>query len=207
MKAIFILLLVVVSEPCFAQIKVTQLDKKSIPGSIAYAGQLVNAVRWTDSSGAHMVITTETGETQSKQAPDDGYRDAALYAYHYLVKGDSIKLTWKVYDFIKDCPADLKANYIKNTFAVTDLNKDGRAEVWLMYKMVCHGDVSPSDMKIIMYEESKKYAARGTNKVKVSEKEYLGGDYKFDEAFKKAPGVFRQYAAQLWKKNIMETWE
>jgi len=137
--------------------------------------------------------------------PDN--RDAAFYAYHFYSKGDSIQTSWKINDYIKDCPVDLKANYIKQTFAVTDLNKDGKAEVWLMYKTVCHGDVSPSDMKIIMYEAGNKYAVRGTNKVKVSEKGYMGGEYKFDDALKKAPQVFRQYAEQLWKKNILETWD
>ncbi len=48
---------------------------------------------------------------------------------------------------------------------------------------------------------------RGTNKVKVSEKDYMGGEYKFDDTLKKAPQVFRQYAEQLWKKNILETWD
>ena len=112
-----------------------------------------------------------------------------------------------IYNFIKDCPVDIKANFIKNTFAVTDLNKDGNAEIWVMYKTVCHGDVSPSDMKIIMYENDKKYAVRGTNKVKYTAKDYIGGEYTFDEAFKKAPKVFRDYATKLWKKNILEKWD
>lgn len=195
-------------QPIFAQFKVTRLEKGSIPKNIHYNGHIINAVRWTDLSGDHMVITTETGETQSKgQGLDDTYRDAALYAYHYILQADSFKLTWKVFDFVKECPVDLKANYIRNTFAVTDLNKDGKTEVWMMYKTVCHGDVSPSEMKIIMYEDNKKYAVRGTNKVKVSDKEFMGGQYTFDEAFKKGPDVFREYAIQLWKKNVMEKWD
>ena len=205
MKFLCILLLLLLSQTCFAQIRLTQLDKKTIPKKIYYTGQIVNAVSFKDSLGHNIVITTETGETQSKVEPDS--RDAALYAYHFYSKGDSIQTSWKINDYIKDCPVDLKANYIKHTFAVTDLNKDGKAEVWLMYKTVCHGDVSPSDMKIIMYEAGNKYAVRSTNKVKVSEKDYMGGEYKFDEAFKKAPEVFKVYATQLWKKNIMETWE
>jgi hypothetical protein len=192
-------------QTCFAKIKLTKLDKKSIPKKIQYTGQIVNAVSFKDSLGHNIVITTETGETQSKVEPDS--RDAALYAYHFYSKGDSIQTSWKINDYIKDCPVDLKANYIKHTFAVTDLNEDGKAEVWLMYKTVCHGDVSPSDMKIIMFEAGNKYAVRGTNKVKVSENDYMGGEYKFDDALKKAPQVFRQYAEQLWKKNILETWD
>jgi len=201
MKFLCILFLSLLSQTCFAQIKLTKLDKKSLPKTIQYTGQIVNAVSFKDSSGHNIVITTETRETQSKVEPDN--RDAALYAYHFYLKGDSIQTSWKLNDYIKDCPVDLKASYIKNTFAVTDLNKDGKAEVWLMYKTVCHGDVSPSDMKIIMHEAGSKYAVRVTNRVKVSETDVMGGEYKFDEAFKKAPQAFRQYAEQLWKKNII----
>ncbi|HYD90008.1 MAG TPA: hypothetical protein VEA37_00800, partial [Flavobacterium sp.] len=135
------------------------------------------------------------------------YQNAALYAYHYLLQADSFKLTWKVYDFIKACPVDIKANFIRNTFAVTDLNKNGDCEVWLMYKTVCQGDVSPSDMKIVMYENDKKYVVRGTNRVEYAEKQYTGGEYKFDYAFTTGPEAFRQYAAKLWEKNIMEDWD
>ncbi len=207
MKTLLVLFLFLISQTCFAQIKVSKLDNKAIPKTIRYAGKIVNAVSFTDSLGNNIVITTETGETPSKSAPDEGNRDAALYAYHFFVKGDSIKQSWKLNDYIKDCPVDVEARYIKNTFAVTDLNKDGRAEVWLMYKTVCRGDVSPSDMKIIMYQAGNKYGLRGTSRVKVSEKDFVGGDYKFDDAFKKAPEVFRQYAVQLWKKNMIELWE
>lgn len=191
----------------FAQVSVKKLDKASIPKTFKYSGILKNAVTWKDSSGTHYVITTETGNVASKVEPEAGNHDADLFAYHYLSTKDSLRLTWKVFDFIKDCPVDLDASFIKNSFAVTDLNKDGQAEVWLMYKTACRGDVSPSDMKIIMYEKDKKYAVRGTNKVKVSEKEYYGGEYTYDAAFKSAPEVFRSYAKTLWQKNIMETWD
>ena len=207
MKTLRLLILLLASQSCFAQLKLTKLDMNSLPKTIQYNGHIMNAVRWKDSLGDNIVITTETGATRSKGTDDDSYRDAALYAYHFLLQADTWKLTWKVYDYTKECPLDIKANFIKNTFAVTDLNKDGKAEVWLMYKTVCHGDVSPSNMKIIMYEGDKKYAVRGTNKVKVSAKEFMGGEFAFDEAFKKAPELFRQYATQLWKKNIMETWD
>jgi hypothetical protein len=76
-----------------------------------------------------------------------------------------------------------------------------------MYKTACHGDVSPCDMKIIMYEGTNKYAMRGQNKVQLSEHEFYGGDYTFDRAFKQSPKVFKEFAIDLWEKNIMQTWE
>ncbi len=205
MKLFNLLLLLTIVQLSSAQIKVIKLDKKSIPTSISYIGKIVNAVSYTDSEGEHIIITTETGETKTKGSDDDTFRDAALYAYNYKVIGNEQRLLWQVHDFVKECPVEIKANYVPNTFAVTDLNKDGKAEVWLMYKTVCHGDMSPSNMKIIMYEGNKKYAVRGTNKAKVSDKEYVGGDYTFDDAFKTGPEAFRLYASQLWKKNLMET--
>lgn len=206
MKLFNLLILLTIAQLSSAQIKLTKLDKKSIPKSINYIGKIINAVRYIDNEGEHIIVTTETGVTSTKGIEGDTFRDAALYAYSYKTVNDKHILSWRVHDFVKECPVDLNADYIPNTFAVTDLNKDGKAEVWLMYKIVCHGDVSPSNMKIIMYEGNKKYAVRGTNKVKVSDKEYDGGEYTFDDAFKNGPHSFRSYALQLWKKNLLETW-
>jgi hypothetical protein len=195
------------TQACLAQLKLTKLNSNSIPKNIQYTGKVVQALRWTDSTGDNIVILTATDKTQSKNAPDDGYSDAALYAYHYLLIGDSAKQTWKVYDYVKECPVDMFLYFVDKTFTVTDLNKDGKAEVWLMYKVSCQGDVSPIPMKIIMYQDNKKFAVRGTTRVRVSANEYMGGTYSFDEAFKNAPAVFRQYAEKLWKQNKEEKWK
>jgi hypothetical protein len=201
------LILFLTTQTCIAQPKISRLDKNTLPKGLEYIGHIVNAVRWADSSGNHIVVTSETGETPSKTMKEADYKDAALYAYHYLVQHDSLALLWKVYDYSKECPLDINANYIKNSFAITDLNKNGKAEVWLMYKTACRSDVSPANMKVVMYEGNKKHTIRGTNKVLVSEKTYTGGEYTFDETFKNAPEVFKQYALQLWKKNINEKWD
>jgi hypothetical protein len=204
MKILGLLLFLILTETCLAQFKVTRLDKNAVPKNIQYNGNIVQAVRWIDSTGDNIVILTATEKTQSKNAPG---RDAALYAYHYLVSGDSIKQTWKIYDYIKECDVDMELYFVDNAFAVTDLNKDGKAEVWIMYKNSCHGDVSPVAMKIIMYQDNKKFAVRGTTKVPVSANEYAGGEFTFDDAFKKAPAEFRQYAERLWTQHQVETWK
>jgi hypothetical protein len=189
-----------------AQISVQQLDLNKLPKGIKYEGKIKTAVRWTDKLGDNIVITTETGEMIHKGAADDDLKDASLFAYHFIVTADSVRLTWKVYDFIKNCPVDLETNFIKNTFQVTDLNRDGVAEVWLMYKTVCHGDVSPCQMKIIMYQAQQKFAIRGQNKVQISDTETYGGDYKFDKTFADGPKEFLEFAKKMWNKNIMQIW-
>ncbi|WP_211321184.1 M949_RS01915 family surface polysaccharide biosynthesis protein [Arcicella aurantiaca] len=190
-------------------IKSTKLDVNKLPYFIKVDGKAQNAVRWTDNLGDNIVVTSETGRYTPKKAKENEIEEANadLFAYHYIITNNQAQQTWKVYDFIKDCPLDIEANYVKNTFQVTDLDKNGVAEVWLMYRTVCHGDVSPSDMKIIMYQGQQKYAMRGRAKIKYGEKEFEGGEYKLDPAFNKAPKVIIDFAKKLWNKNILQTFE
>jgi len=204
MKVLGLLLSLILTQTCLAQFQLTKIDKISIPKNIQYTGKIVQGVRWTDSTGDNIVILTVTEKTQSKS--DEG-SNGSLYAYHFLVSGDSLKQTWRVYDFVKECSVDMFLYFVDKTFLVTDLNKDGKAEVWIMYKVSCQGDVSPVPMKIIMYQDNKKFAVRGTTKVNVSANEYMGGEYTFDEAFKNAPIEFRQFAEKLWNEHKMEKWE
>ncbi|MET0298208.1 MAG: hypothetical protein ABW036_00560 [Flavitalea sp.] len=198
MRIFAIFLLAILSQPCLAQLKLKKLDVNDIPKAIHFAGDLVEAVRWTDNTGDNMVILTLADNIPGETKSNNDNRSAALYAYHYLITGESNKQTWKVYDYVEDCPVDMVLSFVDKSFAVTDLNKDGKAEVWIMYKVSCQGDVSPVPMKIIMYQDNKKFAVRGTTKVRFSENETVGGEYVFDEAFKTAPVLFRQYADKLW---------
>ncbi len=189
------------------QVKLIEIEIDKLPGDIKYEGQINNAIRWLDTTGDNIVITTETGISQNEKFKHENEGlDAELFAYHFIRSKNTAELTWKVYDFISDCPVDIEANFIKNTLQVTDLNADGVAEVWIMYTTACHGDVSPSDMKIIMYQGLQKYAMRGQNKVKISDNVFYGGDYNFDKAFIGSPSAFKQFAKKLWSKNILQKW-
>jgi hypothetical protein len=187
-------------------LNITTLTAKTLPADIHYEGKLQNAVRWTDKTGDNIVITTETGHYEAKKSVSGDGHSADLFAYHFLVKAGKSVPDWKISDRIRDCPLDIQLAFIRNSFHVTDLDKDGIAEIWTMYKSACHGDISPCDMKIIMYEGKQKYAIRGTNKVKLSEHEVYGGEYTVDEAFAKGPKAFRDHAVEMWKKNELEVW-
>lgn len=176
--------------------EVTNVDLKKLPKEIKYAGKIKNAVKFEDGLGENIVLATEIG----------GDENAELYAYRFVRKGDIYEKAWRVYDFTKDCPFALEASFLKNTFQVGDLDKDGVAEVWLMYKTACRSDVSPATMKIIMYEGQQKFAMRGENRVQDSDSTFFGGKYTYDQAFADGPKVFLEFAKKLWNENIMETW-
>jgi hypothetical protein len=186
----------------YAQVFTTvKLTKANLPKFIKFKGKIIDAVQYVDSLGENIVLRSETGIYQSKADTDNGTNSADLFAYHYILKEDTALLLWRVTDFIKECELDITANFIEGAFFITDLDKDGTSEVWLVYQTSCRGDVSPNTMKVIMYEGQKKFAMKGERKIKVSPTEVLGGKYIFDAAFLKADAVFRDYAKKLWKKH------
>jgi hypothetical protein len=190
------------SQPDHDGIKVasTKLDTTQIPKNIKYKGGIDTAVKFTDRDGEHVILTTE----DSDAGADDRLSGIYVYARCYQIIDGKWKLTWQMRDFVNECEFDVGGGFLPKTFAITDLNHDGKAEVWLMYDLACRSDVSPSDLKIIMHEGDKKYAMRGGSRVKVNATDYYGGDYKFDAAFENGPQAFRQYAQALWAKNRNE---
>jgi hypothetical protein len=98
------------------------LDPDNLPREIKYNGQIKTAIRYSDTLGGFLIITTETGIFQRE---GNQFCDAELFAYQYSLSGDNIIQTWEVYDQISNCPADIGASLINNTIRVTDLDKTG----------------------------------------------------------------------------------
>ncbi|MFD2720898.1 M949_RS01915 family surface polysaccharide biosynthesis protein [Hymenobacter monticola] len=186
-----------------AQVKTIPLEPTAVPATLKHAGKVKQALRYTDRTGTYTVLATETGLVPAAN-PNDGLR-ADLYAYHYQLPATGAPtLGWQVHDFVPDCPLDLEARFLPGSLAVTDLDQNGTAEVWVVYRTTCRGDVSPSTQKIIMREGAKKYAVRGSSRIQVGAKQYDGGDYQLDAAFQAAPAAFRQQAVQLWQRYVKE---
>jgi len=202
--ATLILLLISCKNAEKTKIEAIRIDPKTLPKSIHYKGAIDTAVKYTDTDGEHIIITSE-GDTYEKNYEGDRLNGIYLYAYCYKLSGGKWKLSWQMQDDTGECEEDVSGGYLPKTFAVTDLNNDGQAEVWLMYQLACRGGVDPSAMKVIMHQGNQKYAMRGETRIVMGGKEYAGGEYKFDEAFKKGPEAFRQQAKGLWKDNLVET--
>ncbi|HTK20039.1 MAG TPA: hypothetical protein VL442_11015 [Mucilaginibacter sp.] len=188
-----------------AQVKVIHLKKADIPTDMKYKGGFRDAVQYTDKDGTHTVITTEamlSSPSDDNESVYTGY----LHAFNYLQTGNTVTLVWQMNDLAGPCGPDQDTRFHAGSLDVTDLDKNGVCEVWLVYRVSCHGYQTPSPMKVIMHEGVKKYAMRGTTKLKlkVTPPQYMGGDYTFDAAFDTAPESFRAYAKQLWGKNLNE---
>jgi hypothetical protein len=182
-----------------AQLRVSLLAPAAVPAALQRSGRVVQALRYTDRTGTYTVLATEIGPRPDPAAQSSDGQRADLYAYHYPATG--LAPTWQVHDFADDCPLDLAARFLPKALTVTDLDQDGTAEVWLVYRTTCRGDVSPSTQKIILYEGPRKYAVRGTSRIALGGGKYDGGTYTLDAAWAAAPATFRQHAAQLWQQH------
>jgi hypothetical protein len=182
-----------------AQLRVSALAPSAVPATLKRSGRVVQALRYTDRTGTYTVLATEISPRPDPALNEieNGQR-ADLYAYHYPAIGTAP--TWQVHDFESECMLDLEARFLPKGLTVTDLDQDGTAEVWLVYRTTCRGDVSPSTQKIIMYEGPRKYAVRGTSRIALGG-QHDGGTYTFDAAWQAAPTTFRQHAARLWQQH------
>lgn len=131
-----------------------------------YRGGFKQGFRWNDLNGENWLILTETGEftppgRKRRTDGSDEFRQAELYAYRFVNVNGVFSKAWQIKDFVRECPLDITAEFILPATEITDLDGNGIAEAWVMYKTACRGDVSPATLKIIMYENTRKYAMRG----------------------------------------------
>jgi hypothetical protein len=206
MKALAVALFCFSGSPLFSQVEARKQADKTLPAGIDYQGVVSDAVVVSDKNGASIIVITETAVQPSKTWPDS--KEKEMFVYRYITQSEGPRLLWKVYDFVKECPLDTDATFLGGAEAkgitVTDLDNDNDAEVWMAYRLICRGDVSPGEVKIIMYEGKTRHAMRGKSKVKVSPTDYDGGSFTIDQDLEKAPQVFKDYAKQLWEKIVVE---
>lgn len=190
-------------------ILIDSIGEEMLPKEIIFEGNIKHLTKVSDINGEHIIVLTETGETPSKtRIYTDDETDCKIFSYDYLLNKieNKYQLFWKIQDFESNCEFDLMMGYLKNTFQITDLNKNNIAEVWIMYQKGCSSDVSPNEMKIIMHEGNKKFALRGLGLIDLGNfKE--GGSYKLDDNFNTAPNEIKNFAIKLWQNNCKQKYE
>ena len=189
-----------------ATIRLQQLNESDLPGDIGYQGDWVTACQYIDKTGENIVLLTETEVMAWEDETDEGVilSNKALYAHRFLKVGGQWEEVWRVYDMEFECMNYPVTEFVKEAFAITDLNKDGVAEIWLMYIKSCKGGVDPDNMFLRMYEGEEVYTLTGTTLLVLSDEYRDGGEYVMDDKFlnKNTPAAFVDYAKALWEKHI-----
>lgn len=165
--------------------------------------QLVRAKKWHDASGENWLVLYETGSYIEKGKMN---ASAKLSAVLYQKTDSGFVQQWKMIDYINDCELDLTCAFYDEHLSITDLDKNGLAEITVVYASSCKGDVSPNEKKLIMYEGGKKYAIRG-EELMIMQKDTIGGTMTVDTSFSKAPPAFLSFAKDHWKKFGLQKYE
>jgi hypothetical protein len=236
-KALISIFLIGVGVTAFGQqvFSPHKISRAQIPVSIKFRGTMQEAWSWKDKLGDNILITSSIAATREKD-PDPSTGDEAysaeLHAFHFVKKDTGFRLLWRISDSEKRCSFDLTAAFLNGATQITDLDQDGIAETCVQYKLACRSDVSPAFMKLIMHEDTTKYALRGHMWVQASadekftvteseanleslkgykgtEEEYAAtfGRYLTEKEFATAPSAFIVFARRQWMKYVKESFD
>jgi hypothetical protein len=202
-----------------------------IPASIIVMGKVTEVWKWKDNSGENLLILSQVDPftDNGKRGDDEEGQTASLHVLHYIKKNDKYDYVWGSSDEVKNCPVDITCSFIPGSATITDLNKNGIAELKIQYSKACRGDVSPATMKLIMRENGREYSLTGnrwmayspdlkfdvnennvnlesTPKLKdeSAELERTIGRYESENQFAGAPPEFLTFARNEWLKFVKE---
>jgi hypothetical protein len=148
------------SQPAFSARKLTAIEIKDFTGKIKLKGQLQESWTWKDKLGENILVLFQVPEYVTKSADED-LSSMELSAFQFLKTDTGYRQVWKLTDYVRGCMFDVLCEFFKGSVSITDLNKNNIAETTILYKLSCKSDVSPDNMKLIMHEDSLKYALRG----------------------------------------------
>jgi len=168
---------------------------------IAVSGELVAAMHVQDTNGAHMLVLSSLSGPSHERANSVRIERIDLRVSYYRHAGTAWTEEWNIKDGV-DCPGlDAEAAFFTKHVTVTDLNKDGIAEVTVPYKMFCGGGVDSDTIKLIMRQGKEKYALRGESLVRLPGQEDFGGTYKTDPALAlPRNAAYQKHLVALWKQ-------
>jgi len=158
--------------------------------------QVERVLAWADKDGRHVAVFATL--TREGIKDDEVWTSKSLYVTSYLHDATHNKYTavQTIRELVNPCNLDMEARFLDQSVTVTDLDKDGQAELTFGYVTRCAGDVSPSSKKVLMLEGKAKHALRGESLVDLGDGVTEGGSYRVD--FKKAPKSFKNHAIQVW---------
>jgi hypothetical protein len=166
-----------------------KLAAADLAGDVAFDGELVEALGWTDASGDNVAVLAIAGK--------DVHRN--LRVVHVAGPKGSRKTVREVKESFRCEDGDLTAEFVPAATSVTDLDGDKLGELTFAYKLACRTDMSPADLKLLVLENGDKHILRGQTRINEGSDSY-GGGFKPEPAKGKWPAGFFAHAESTWKK-------
>lgn len=194
-----LLVLMVLVRTGFAdtEIKSTPVKAADLPAGVTVRGTFQSGVTFTDKNGTNYVLFGSSSDTKKNSA--------MLFVEDWVVAPKKKpKNLLPVRDLVAPCEmGGVTAKFHDTAFAITDLDKDGIAEVTFAYELACRSDVSPATYKLLVLENGKKFILRGQTTVDAGDG-LMGGTFTPEPAEAKWPGAFLSHAKQVWASTMAD---
>lgn len=176
-------------------------------GWINVEGEIEDAFSYWDSLGENVVVLSKL-EVQYDTTELKGWGRGRIYVYlnHFVKRGDSMRLACQVLDYSDvhlETDGDIRVWRLK----FEDADRNGILECYFAYSI--HPDATdccyPSELKVIVHEDSEKYAIRGSSEVRhefvnVEGEKHVDG---FNSLLRAAPAI-QAHANNLFDKMAEE---
>ena len=180
------------------EIEVIDVINNKVKGN--YKGELIKAKSWKDSNGKNTLLI---GLFKKDENTFKIGISAVLYKGCFQKK-----IIWDFEDFMTVSDFDGDGAYILNSIEITDLDIDGVAETTISF--LVRSDATdccyPNDLVVVMLEEDKRYAIRGTTVVQSADPDegLIGGEKDMfgEDSFSGAPKSFLTHASKIFDSML-----
>ncbi|HDS1778716.1 TPA: hypothetical protein QEM49_003244 [Pseudomonas putida] len=168
----------------------------------------IKSVHFRDSDGEGLLVLSrsdgQASDLESEQEVDKVVLKATLYGR--TAESDAFKARWQV-EQETTCPGlDLDVDFYNDVSDVSDLNKNGVAEITVASHAFCGGGIDPHDIAIEMREGQASYTITGQSLITPAGEEPVGGEREDSASLKAAPQVLRDHMDAVWQQVYKRPW-
>ena len=168
----------------------------------------IKSVHFRDRDGEGVLVLSrsdgQASDPESEQEVDRVVLKATLYGR--TADSDAFKARWQI-EQETTCPGlDLDVDFYTDVSDVSDLNKDGVAEVTVASHAFCGGGIDPHDIAIEMREGQASYTITGQSLITPAGEEPVGGERADSASLKNAPQVLRDHLDAVWQQVYKRPW-
>jgi hypothetical protein len=196
MKKIFTIALLALANLAYSNVSFEELSLTALPEGIRYLGKPFQAIKYQDKTGEYLALSSQSITLQQNNG-QGGEQLSRIHIYVYRLRENQQPFNvYQMHDRIVQVAGEVAPGFAPGTFSVTDMDKNGKAELWLGYRLFSLGNTDSSELKIMMLEGTDKYARRGTMPINTSMQDMAGAVT--SDSFAKGPALFARHASYLW---------
>jgi hypothetical protein len=176
----------------FQEIKIE--DNKSLE-TLPIAGNILEARKWKDKSGIHLIIITE----KIKGTFCEPEYTAELHAYGFDEANARMVKAWEIVDFSENACSSVR--YLPGTLKLSDIDGNGTIETAFFYEH-SHDCCDPIRVKYILHKDGVQLPIHG--QVPMIKEETESYKKEMGKAYEKCPLIIKDFASKAWDGFIAD---